>query len=142
MGFSVPGGKLERYGDIWGGYFLQALMRGTKYHVAFGRPLVEHRRNPHSYIDDLRHEFWGLLLTDWLITTLREKFKPRKSDILGRVGELARFLTKSAEDLPSWCPKELKEFFSHTGETVRLWGEACEVATKKIGARRVAPKKT
>ena len=38
MAWPVPGGKLDRYGDIWGGYFLLALMQGTKYHVAFRPP--------------------------------------------------------------------------------------------------------
>ena len=70
MAWPVPGGKLDRYGDIWGGYFLLALMQGTQYHVAFGRPLVEHRRNPHNYVDDLRYEFWGMILTDWLLNLL------------------------------------------------------------------------
>ena len=63
MGWDVPGGKIQRYGDIWGGYFLQAIIQGTDYHVSFGRPLVDHRRNPHDYLDDLRGEFWGLMLT-------------------------------------------------------------------------------
>ena len=38
MAWPVPGGKLDRYGDIWGGYFLLALMQGTRYLAAFGRP--------------------------------------------------------------------------------------------------------
>ena len=66
MGYDVPGGKIQRYGDICGGYFLQAVMRGTPYFASFGRPLVEHRRNPHDYLDDLRFEFWGMILTDWI----------------------------------------------------------------------------
>jgi hypothetical protein len=28
MGWDVPGGKIQRYGDIWGGYFPQAIMYG------------------------------------------------------------------------------------------------------------------
>lgn len=131
MGWSVPGGEIERYGDIWGGYFLQALMQGTDYHVAFGRPIVMHRRNPHRYIDDLRHEFWGLLLTDWLVTVLREKFKPKGKDILGRVQEFARFLKESARDLPSWCPTEMKQFLIHTSENVSYWGKACGTAMQR-----------
>ena len=38
MACPVPGGVLDRYGDIWGGYFLLALMQNTNYHAAFGRP--------------------------------------------------------------------------------------------------------
>ncbi|PIQ68512.1 MAG: hypothetical protein COV91_03600 [Candidatus Taylorbacteria bacterium CG11_big_fil_rev_8_21_14_0_20_46_11] len=129
MGWPVPGGKIERYGDIWGGYFLQALIQGTKYHVAFGKPLVEHRRNPHIYTDDLRHEFWGMVLTDWLVGILRDSFKPKQRDILGRIQELATFLQKeSTTQLPTWCPTEMKKFLIHTGENVGHWGNACKVA--------------
>ena len=76
MGQPVPGGRIERYGDIWGGYFLQALAAGTNYRVCFGKPLVDHRRNPHNYVDDLRHEFWGMVLTDWLLDLLKTDFAP------------------------------------------------------------------
>ncbi len=127
MGWPVPGGKLDRYGDIWGGYFLLALMQGTKYHLAFGRPLVEHRRNPHNYVDDLRHEFWGVLLTDWLLQVLRSSFKPRSENILARVPELAEFLDcEAATNLPPWCPAEIERFLHSTAENLRQWSLACQ----------------
>lgn len=130
MGWPVPGGRLDRYGDIWGGYFLLALLQGTKYHVAFGRPLVDHRRNPHNYVDDLRSEFWGMLLTDWLLQRLRETFRARSEQMTDRVVELADFLRSEAmSNLPTWCPAEVKEFLLHTDKNLRQWSEAC----KQIG---------
>jgi hypothetical protein len=128
MGFDVPGGKIQRYGDIWGGYFLQAIMKDTPYFVSFGQPLVEHRRNPHNYVDDLRHEFWGMILTDWLLQLLREEFHPTSSSIVDRVDELANFLRESAaEKLPAWAPESVKEFILWTAENLRTWGAACRV---------------
>ena len=127
MGCPVPGGKLDRYGDIWGGYFLLALMHGTPYHVAFGRPLVNHRRNPHNYVDDLRYEFWGVVLTDWLLHTLRSDFTPSSNVILDRVLELAEFLeSRAALNLPAWCPNEIKQFLKSTADRMRLWSAACK----------------
>jgi hypothetical protein len=126
MAWPVPGGKLDRYGDIWGGYFLLALMQGTKYHAAFGHPLVEHRRNPHNYVDDLRFEFWGMVLTDWLLDILRTSFKPTASRMTERVLELAEFLDVSASaHLPAWCPAEIKAFLRSTTENLRQWSAAC-----------------
>jgi len=126
MAWPVPGGKLDRYGDIWGGYFLIALMQGTKYHVAFGRPLVEHRRNPHNYVDDLRCEFWGMILTDWLLQLLRDSFKPRCQQMTDRVLELATFLRGEAiNKLPNWCPAEVKNFLLYTEQNLREWSAAC-----------------
>lgn len=126
MGWDVPGGKIQRYGDIWGGYFLQALIAGLEYHVAFGDPIVEHRRNPHDYIDDLRCEFWGMVLTDWLVGILREKFRPSSLRVIDRVFELAAFLVEEATPaLPNWCPPEMVEFMRWTAGNLRAWGIAC-----------------
>lgn len=126
MGWPVPGGKLDRYGDIWGGYFLLALMQGTKYHVAFGRPLVEHRRNPHNYVDDLRFEYWGMILTDRLLELLRASFKPTDSAMTDRVLELAEFLDSQAvEQLPAWCPNEIADFLHSTTAYLREWSKTC-----------------
>lgn len=132
MGHDVPGGKINRYGDIWGGYFLQALMNNTDYHVAFGRPLVEHRRNPHNYVDDLRHEYWGMMLTDWLLGVLKNNFKAKSLVMTERVMELADFLDKETlNNLPIWCPEEMKTFLRNTSENLREWSYACEIAMKK-----------
>jgi hypothetical protein len=126
MGWPVPGGKIERYGDIWGGYFLQAMMRGTPYHVAFGRPVVDHRRNPHDYVDDLRYEFWGMILTDWLLDELKVQFKPTATRITERCHEVADFLVGSAMTrCPAWCPAEMRQFLKETATTMHAWAEAC-----------------
>ncbi len=126
MGWDVPGGKIQRYGDIWGGYFLQALMKGTEYNVAFGRPIVDHRRNPHDYVDDLRFEFWGMILTDWLIEKLRMNFFPVSTKMTDRVDELAVFIKEIAiPDLPIWCPDEIKDFMFWTEGNLRTWSAAC-----------------
>jgi hypothetical protein len=127
MGYPVPGGRIERYGDIWGGYFLQALMSGTPYHVCVGHPIVEHRRNPHNYLDDLRHEFWGLVLTDWLVMHLRESFRPTGPTVIGRLSELSAFLAETGDTkLPDWCPAEVRDFIIETASTIDLWAEVCQ----------------
>jgi len=128
MACPVPGGLLDRYGDIWGGYFLLALMQNTKYHAAFGRPLVHHRRNPHNYVDDLRHEYWGMILTDWLLQLLRNSFDPTSAAIVDRLVELAQFLEEQGvTQLPGWCPQEIRTFLVSTAENVREWSAACQL---------------
>ena len=128
MACPVPGGVLDRYGDIWGGYFLLALLQKTKYHAAFGRPLVHHRRNPHNYVDDLRHEYWGMILTDWLLQLLRNSFQPSSSAIVDRLPELANFLEEQCvNQLPGWCPPEIRKFMGSTAENLREWSAACQL---------------
>ncbi len=127
MGWPVPGGSIQRYGDIWGGYFLQSLMQNTTYLAAFGDPIVEHRRNPHDYIDDLRYEYWGMILTDWLLELLKSRFSPKSPVIAERVQELAEFLKNTAiPELPAWCPDEIAGFLTWTEGNLRTWGKACQ----------------
>lgn len=136
MGHEVPGGKIQRYGDIWGGYFLQAVMRDSRYHVSFGRPLVEHRRNPHNYVDDLRFEYWGMILTDWMTDLLRNEFQPTARTITGRVTELGAFLRESASPkLPAWCPPDVRAFLHSTADSLGAWASVCEAVG---GGARVA----
>ncbi len=137
MAWAVPGGKLDRYGDIWGGYFLIALMQGTNHHVAFGRPLVDHRRNPHNYVDDLRYEFWGMILTDWLLDILRSSFKPTSSKMTDRVLELAEFLDAEAvKRLPAWCPPEITQLLElHGQESSSVVGGMLRLGLKTLVQR-------
>ena len=127
MGWEMPGGKIERYGDIWGGYFLQALLSDTNYHLAFGEPIVEHRRNPHQPLDDLRCEYWGMMLTDWLVTILKEEFTPQNLNMIDRLEELSEFVKeKSSRSLPAWCPQPVKEFLHWTSANILAWARACQ----------------
>jgi hypothetical protein len=126
MGFDVPGGKIQRYGDIWGGYFMQTAIQGTCYHVAFGRPLVDHRRNPHNYVDDLRHEFWGMVLTDWMLEELKSNFQSTETEISARMLALSEYLGEDAvARLPSWAPPEVRNFLVETSKTMIAWISAC-----------------
>ena len=127
MGYEVPGGKIERYGDIWGGYFLQAVLQGTDYHVSFGRPIVEHRRNPHDYLADLRHEYWGMMLTDWLLGHLHDQFVPSESSIPDRMIELSCFIKEIAvSQPPDWIPPAVSEYLVSITETMNTWGKTCK----------------
>jgi len=126
MGWIVPGGRIGRYGDILAGYFLQAIIQGTDYHVAFGRPLVEHRRNSHNYLKDLYQEYWGMLISDYLVMLLREDFVPKEESICNRVIELSEFLaSKAIEKLPSWSTPEIKGFMMNTSKSLKLWANVC-----------------
>jgi hypothetical protein len=126
MGWNVPGGKIQRYGDIWAGYFMQAVMQGTEYFVSFGRPLVDHRRNPHDYVDDLRAEYWGMILTDWLLDLLRSNYHPVQGDICTRMLHMAEFFDEYAlYRIPTWCTEDMITFIKYTARNIREWIGVC-----------------
>ncbi len=103
-------------------------MRGTPYHTSFGRPLVEHRRNPHNYVDDLRYEYWGMILTDWITDLLRTEFKPSSAVVAERVLELGDFLRgRACSQMPAWCPPEVKQFLFSTAASLTQWAAVCQI---------------
>lgn len=60
----IPG--LERYNDILTGYFTEKIIKHLGWDVAFGPPIVDHHRNPHDPLVDLKKETYGYELITWL----------------------------------------------------------------------------
>ena len=71
----------SEYGDILGGYLALACMEHTKYHTSFGRPIADHKRNPHDYLTDLSRVL-GHASTDWLLEklSLKKKILPLQAE--------------------------------------------------------------
>lgn len=72
MGYKMKETVLERYGDIFSGYFTRACMDHMQHHVRVGTPVVSHRRNRHQYLRDLEGEFPCILMLEDMIPWLRE----------------------------------------------------------------------
>jgi len=66
--------RIDRYGDIWQGYFFKKCAETMKDYITVGEPVVDHRRNQHNYLKDLEQELMGMkltpYLTDWLEATI------------------------------------------------------------------------
>jgi len=71
VGAPVSGIPVERYGDIWAGFFAQKVIEHLHDRVTFGAPTCDHRRNVHRLLHDLELEFWSVQLTDPLAEMLR-----------------------------------------------------------------------
>lgn len=55
---------IHRYDDIWIGLIVQRLIHKMNDSASFGLPIVEHRRNSHDYVKDLKVEFNGIVLNN------------------------------------------------------------------------------
>lgn len=70
MGYPLAGMPIDRYGDIFSGYLVQACMQHMGDRVRMGTPVAEHRRNSHNYMRDLAGEIGCIFvledLTQWL----------------------------------------------------------------------------
>ena len=67
-----------------------------------------------------------MLLTDWMVGLLKERFSPGALSMADRARELAGFLRDEATvQVPEWCPPQIGAFVKRTGENLRLWADAC-----------------
>lgn len=121
----LPGAKLDRYGDIWSGYILTRVAQQMGEAIGIGDPSVDHQRNVHDLLLDLRAEFWGMVLTPELIESLRQ------GDIEGHTypdatRSLAGLLDRSAADIETRARVEgVANYIRSIGSHLRLWVDVC-----------------
>jgi Reversibly glycosylated polypeptide len=72
MGYPLAGLAIDRYGDIFSGYFSQACVRHLGHAVRVGTPVAEHRRNSHNYLKDALNEFACIVVLEDLLPWLHE----------------------------------------------------------------------
>jgi hypothetical protein len=72
MGYPLAGQSIDRYGDIFSGYFVQACARHLGTSVRVGTPVVEHLRNAHNYMADASREWACILVIEDLLPWLAE----------------------------------------------------------------------
>jgi hypothetical protein len=73
MGYPLGGMTLDRYGDIFSGYLIEACVKHLGGAIRVGTPVADHRRNEHNYLKDAAVE-WGCImlfedLLPWLLET-------------------------------------------------------------------------
>ncbi len=125
MGVPVGGMTLDRYGDIFSGYFLQMAVRAVGHRIAVGHPLVEHRRTPHDLFKDLWHELAGMKLVEDLLPIIETPLTPTADygtaalEIADRLGPWA-----AAQSGFLWSD-DLRAYFRTVARNLGLWVDAC-----------------
>lgn len=72
MGEKVDDLIIDRYGDIWSGFFLKKILDALGLYVSFGHPLTNHIRNNHNLFLDLKQELGCIIYTDYLVQLLQD----------------------------------------------------------------------
>jgi hypothetical protein len=125
----LPGATLDRYGDIWSGYFLTRCAEHLGDFIGIGKPVVSHRRNDHDLLADLRAEFWGMMLTPHLIELLRGS-QLTGGDYAGAAKSLSLLLeSRGAEvemrvDVPG-----VADYLARIARHLRVWIDVCAELT-------------
>jgi hypothetical protein len=72
MGFPLQGMRIDRFGDILSGYFVQKCAKHLGDAVRIGSPVAEHWRTPHNLLKDLYHELAGMVVIEELLPWLQQ----------------------------------------------------------------------
>ena len=126
MGEPIFGSRLNRFGDIWSGYFVQKCCKSLGYAVAFGDPAVAQVRNEHDLFSDLREEYWGIVLSEhlsqWLVD-VRLVGATYESCYGCLADELLAFIRRL--DHPS-VNHEVVAYFEKVNRSMHAWLETIE----------------
>ncbi len=125
MGYPLAGMPIDRYGDIFSGYFLQACCRHLGGYVRVGTPVAEHKRNSHDYMKDATNEWACIQLSEDLVPWLMEIRLEGNS-----YNEAFRSLSFAIEDAVErfrgsiWTPST-RGYFHQMAYYMRIWLRAC-----------------
>ena len=117
----IHGMILDRYGDIWSGLFVKKIIDQKNDRVTIGKPLTDHRRNPHNLIKDLQSEIWGILITEYLAPAIES------IELEGRTyADLYLDLAEKLSQLNFHPDKTVKKYFEKMSDAMRIWVDVCE----------------
>jgi len=103
---------MDRFGDIFQGYFALKVAKHMGWTARFGSPVVTHRRNSHVYLKDVRKEIEPILLLEELLPKLLEV------KLTGTTVEEAYL------SLADFIESQSSPFYSETARLMRVWSGA------------------
>jgi hypothetical protein len=112
--FLRMGHGIDRFGDIFQGYFALKVAKHLGFTARFGTPVVDHRRNSHNYIEDAVKEIQGIKLL--------EEFLPRFLEwkLTGSTWHEAYL------SLADYVEREEHPMLRENARRMKLWAKVCQ----------------
>lgn len=125
MGYPISGATIDRYGDIFSGYFAQACVKHLGGAVRFGTPLVDHKRNSHNYIKDAGREWACIVLLEDILPWLCQVKLDGKT-YLDAYESLSYLLEDAVETFQgSMWSDPARGYFHQVAFHMRSWLKGC-----------------
>ena len=123
MNEPMRGLVIDRFGDIFSGYFAQVCADAVGDRIRIGPPIVDHRRNPHNIFLDLFHELAGMMILEDLACFLSTIQPPVESYSLA-YNTLSYKIEEFAQVQEGFIwQKECKDFFTKIARNMRIWSD-------------------
>jgi hypothetical protein len=126
MGYPLAGMPIDRYGDIFSGYLVQACAEHLGGAVRAGTPVAEHRRNSHNYMKDAANELACIMVLEDLLPWL-QGVRLSGSTYEEAYACLSREIEEAVECMrgPIWTDST-RGYFHQMAFCMRAWLSACK----------------
>ncbi|MCX5706645.1 MAG: hypothetical protein NTW13_03130 [Candidatus Omnitrophica bacterium] len=125
MGYDIKGMKLDRFGDIFSGFFLQKCVQAKRQRIKIGSPVLEHRRSLHNLYKDLWNELVGMVIIDDILPLLETPLS-QSANYGSAMLELSGKIEEWSVDRQGFLWEDsLRDYFKNVSRNIRLWVEAC-----------------
>ncbi len=121
MGYPLEGMKIDRFGDILSGYFVQKCAKHLGHVLRLGGPVADHKRTPHNLFKDLYHELAGIVVIEDLLPWLQQK-QLAGSNYAETYANLADAMEQQADKFSGFIwGQGGSAFLKETAACMRLW---------------------
>jgi hypothetical protein len=125
MGYPLAGIPIDRYGDIFSGFFSQACIRHLGHGIRVGTPIVEHRRNSHNYLNDATNELACIWVLEDLLNWL-PNVDLDGNNYFDAYTSLSYAIEDIVEKLSGFIwTYSTRGYFHHMAYSMRKWIQAC-----------------
>jgi hypothetical protein len=126
MGAVLDGVRMDRFGDIFSGYFVQLCAEAVGGRVRIGPPVVEQIRNPHDLLKDLWCEMPALRLVEEMVELFEQPLTPARSYVAAYRELAERIASFAPVHKGSRWKDDIRNWLETTSRTMKLWADACE----------------
>lgn len=130
MTYPLAGIPIDRYGDIFSGYFVQACAKHLGGSIRVGTPVADHKRNSHNYMNDAANELACIMVLENLLPWLTEQAKLSGSTYSEAYLSLSYQIEDAVEHFSGkiWTDAT-RGYFHQMAYCMQEWVKAC----RKIG---------
>jgi len=126
MRYPLGGIDIDRYGDIFQGYFVQACSKHLGGLVRVGTPLALHRRNAHNYMNDAWGEWACIQALEDLLPWLTTEAKLDGKNYIEAYESLSYQIEDKVEKITGkFWNDAVKAYFHQMGFYMRKWTKVC-----------------
>ena len=141
MNYPLAGIPIDRYGDIFSGYFVQVCARHLGGCIRVGSPVADHRRNSHNYMNDAANELACILTLEDLLPWLTEDLVLSGSTYCETYECLSHCMEDAVEHFNGriWTDAT-RGYFHQMAYCMRQWTSACRSILGQTSSRVAHPR--